>query len=361
MKLCFLAAADSIHSHKWIRFFAEKGHEIDWISLKSNTIAPIPGVRFHDLSASDAGSFGIFSSIRKTRRILREVKPDLLHIHYLGRNGIVGSWSGFRPLVLTGWGSDVLFAGRGLLKAPWVKRVLKMGDLLTCDANHMKEAMVRLGAKREKIHIINFGIDTKRFTPLGQDENLRKEWFHDGGPVVISLRNFEPVYDVGTLIRSVPLVLKEVPDAKFVLVGTGSQEAELKALTESLGLSKSVRFLGRIPNADLSRYLCSADVYVSTSTSDGGLASSTAEAMACTLPVVISNTADNRDWVRDGEDGFLFPAGDPQALAEKLIPLLKDEALRKRFGARGREIIRERDDYFSEMEKMNRLYETLKP
>ncbi len=361
MKLCFLAAADSIHSHKWIRFFAEKGHAIDWISLKTNTISEIPGVRFHDLSAGDAGPLGILSSIRKTRRILRETKPDLLHIHYLGRNGVVGSWSGFRPLVLTGWGSDVLFADREFLKCLLVSRVLKRGDLLTCDANHMKEAMVQLGAKREKIHLINFGIDTKRFRPLGQDPNLRKDWAPEGGPVVISLRNLEPIYDIGTLIRSVPLVLQQIPNAKFVLVGSGSQEAELKALTESLGLSKSVRFLGRIPNVDLPRYLCSADVYASTSTSDGGLASSTAEAMACTVPVVISDTVDNRDWVRNGEDGFLFPVSDPQALAAKLVPLLKDEGLRERLGARGREVIRERDDYFSEMGKMGRLYETLKP
>jgi glycosyltransferase involved in cell wall biosynthesis len=81
--------------------------------------------------------------------------------------------------------------------------------------------------------------------------------------------------------------------------------------------------------------------------------------MACGLPVVITNNADNRKWVTDNENGFLIPVKDPKALSEKIIYLLKNEDVRSRFGQINRKIIEERNNYYREMEKMERIYEQL--
>jgi glycosyltransferase involved in cell wall biosynthesis len=126
-----------------------------------------------------------------------------------------------------------------------------------------------------------------------------------------------------------------------------------------LGISDSVKFVGFIPNEKLPEYLASADVYVSTSLSDAGLAASTAEAMACGLPVIVTDFGDNRRWVKNGVNGFIVPLRDPKTLADKIVYLLKNENIRKEFGIRNRIIIEKKNNYYKEMERMEHIYEVL--
>ena len=90
--------------------------------------------------------------------------------------------------------------------------------------------------------------------------------------------------------------------------------------------------------------------------SDAGISSCTAEAMASGLPVIITNTGENEKWIKDGEDGFLIPTKDPDILAQKIIYLIKNKNEKTRLGKNGRKIIEERDNYYREMEKMEKLY-----
>ena len=116
----------------------------------------------------------------------------------------------------------------------------------------------------------------------------------------------EPIYDVGTLIKSIPLVLKMIPDAKFIIAGDGEQKEYVMNLAKSLNVFHATRFVGWIPNEELPKYLSSSDVYVSTSISDS-FAVSTLEAMACELAPVITDIGDNKRWIKDGENGFIVP------------------------------------------------------
>jgi glycosyltransferase involved in cell wall biosynthesis len=178
-------------------------------------------------------------------------------------------------------------------------------------------------------------------------------------PVVISIRNLKPIYDVESLINAAPLVLKEIPEARFVILGRGSQEAYLKKLASSLGISTNVSFVGLVSHDELPQYLASSDVYVSTSLSDGGLAASTSEAMACGLPVVITDFGDNGKWVEDGVSGFLVPLRDPETLAARIVYLLQTKDDRIKFGQANRQIIEERNSYEREIAKVGKLYEEL--
>lgn len=154
-------------------------------------------------------------------------------------------------------------------------------------------------------------------------------------------------------------MLRAVPEAKFIIGGDGSQRLELETLVESLGVSSSVRFAGFIPNDQLPQYLASSDVYVSTSLSDGGLAASTAEAMSCELPVVVTDFGDNKEWVKEGINGFLVPLQDYQKLASRIIYLLRNKNDRIKFGQAGRKVIEGRNNFFVEMAKMEQLYKDL--
>jgi glycosyltransferase involved in cell wall biosynthesis len=292
-------------------------------------------------------------------KLMKKINPDILHVHYAGVNGVIGGLSGFHPLLLTAWGSDILIATKSIIVKPLVKFVLNRADLITCDAEHMKEAMIKLGVNPSKIKIINFGIDTQKFCPGPKNENLMENLGISDYQIVISLRSLEPVYNVETLIKATPFVLKEVPKTYFIIAGKGSQAKELKKITDDLGIRDNIKFIGWVSNKELPDYLRASDIYVSTSLSDGGIASSTAEAMACELPVIITDTADNKKWIEDGENGFIVPTKNPEFLAKKIIYLLKNEDVRKKIGEQGRKTIKERNDYRVEMSKMEEIYKEL--
>ena len=360
LKICFLASAKSIHSYRWIKYFSEKRYVVDWISLKPCDFKKLENAGFYLTKSFPFKFLNILFNIIPLRKILRKTKPNILHAHYAGVEGVLGALSGFHPFILTAWGSDVLIVPKSSKFAGFlIKFALKRADLVTCDAEHMKKALMSLGVSSSKIRIIYFGVDTKRFQPGPKNEKLVKEFNLENSPVVISLRNLEPVYDVETLIRAVPLVLKDFPAAKFIVAGKGEEEKELKELTVSLGIEKSVKFVGFILNEELPDYLRIADIYVSTSLSDAGIASSTAEAMACGLPVVITNTGENEKWVKEGRGGYLIPTKNPTVLAETIKKLLKNYELRKEFGDFNEKVIKERNDYQGEMAKMEKIYEEI--
>ncbi|MDP2729873.1 MAG: glycosyltransferase family 4 protein [Dehalococcoidales bacterium] len=364
MKICYVAPP-GVHTSRWLSYFADKGHDVHLItSLEPSD--NIDNVKLHLLKRIGPRLRVINYLINSVpmllqfKSLIKSIEPDILHAHYIMETSLLAALGGFHPFIVTTWGSDVLIAPRKSRMSGWVaKFVLKRADLVTCDAEHIKEPLTGLGADPRKIKLIYFGTDTEKFKPMPKDERLAKELGTPGSPTIISLRRFEPIYNVETLIRAVPLVLGEVPEAKFLLVERGSQQEMLKGLAESLGVSSRVIFTGLVPPDELPRYLNLADIYVSTSLSDAGLASSTAEAMACGLPVVITDFGDNGKWVQDGVNGFIIPQKAPQELASKIIALIKDEEMRKRFGKKNRGIITERSDWQKEMAKMGRLYEEL--
>ena len=362
MRICYLADAANIHTQKWVRYFAEEGHDVHLISGSRFGTTDVPNVQLHvPWVVPGLRGGNLLLALAQVRHMIRRIRPDILHGHYATGGGFWGALCGFHPYVLTGWGSDVLIEPKASRLARWKAQfALKRADATTCDAEHFVQPMVDLGAVRENVRLINFGIDTEKFHPRQRDDALRARFRGPAaGPVIMSLRMFAARYDIDTFIRAVPLVLREFPDARFIAGGDGEQRQHLETLAASLGVADRVEFIGWVANDDLPRYLASIDVYVSTSLSDAGLANSTAEAMACERSVVITDFGDNGKWVKDGEGGFLIPLRSPHALAEKLIVLLRDEGFRRRSGAVNRQVIVERNDYHREMAKVEALYEDL--
>lgn len=359
MKLCFLAAGDSSHSYRWISFFANQGHEIHWISLTPGTYPTDDRIHFHNIGGSRGKALDLVLAALRIRSLVRHIAPDILHAHYAGSYGLLGLIANRSPFVLTAWGSDILFAGRERLKAAVIRRVLARADLITCDAQHMIQAMSKLDADRNKMRIIYFGVEADRFVPGEAEPEILQRWGGVDRSVVISLRNLEPVYDIQTLLRAVPLLRGSHPDLLVIIAGSGSLEGILKTQVADMGIADLVRFVGRYANTDLPRMLRSAQVYVSTSLSDAGIAASTAEAMACGLPVVVTNTGENDLWIDDGQSGYLVSPRSPEELAQRVHELLGDAALRGKIGNRARQVIESRNNYHREMEKMAVYYAQL--
>jgi len=368
LTICFLGSAESIHTLKWAKYFADKKHKVYLISwapfLKGYNPGEIKLILLKEKIRTRVWPFNTLLNLPfylfRLERMIKEVNPHIIHAHYVTSYGILPALLGFYPFVITAWGSDILITPQKFFPSRWtVKYTLKKADLITCDAEHMKEEMIKLGANPSIIKIINFGIDTKLFSPNLKDKKVKEELGVSGYKIVISLRSLEKICDIETLIKSAPPVLKKEPNTKFLIAGTGSQEQELKKLTETLNIKENIKFLGPIPNNELPKYLRISDVYVSTSLSDAGISASTAEAMACGLPVVVTDTGENKKWVKDGENGFLIPVKNPKILAEKIINLLRNDYKRIEFGRENRKIIEDRNDYYKEMAKMESIYYNL--
>ena len=360
MKICFLAGANSIHSVRWIKFFAERGHQIIWISLAP----PIPEARdlikktrFYEIKPSPLSDIKgqlairhILSAVQQVKTILKNEKPDILHAHSLGTYGLVGALSRFHPLIFTVWGSDILLA-RGLKKII-IQYVIRRGDYYTCDGYNAGKRLVELGANPQKIKQVRFGIDTTRFKLAASGKKPETQLR------IISLRNLEPIYNVETLIRAAAIAVKESPDMEFIIAGNGREREKLERLTEEFGLKEKVKFIGRYKENDLPQILSEADIYVTTALSESGLAASTSEAMAVGLPVVATDSGDNKIWI-EGKGGFVIPPRNPKLMAEKILYLARNESMRKQFGAYNRKITFEKNDYRTEMGKMENMYEKL--
>jgi glycosyltransferase involved in cell wall biosynthesis len=296
----------------------------------------------------------------QVRKIIADIRPDVLHAHSVEDVALLGALSGFHPFVVTPWGSDVLVAPKESAIARWkVKYSLRKADLITCDAEHIKKPLVELQAAPEKINLIYFGVDVDKFKPGPKDLKIMKELDADGRPVVITSRRLDPNCDIASLVTAASAVLKDVPETIFIIIGRGAEEDNLKAQAEALGVSGNIRFIGWVPHDDLPRYLSSAHIYVSTALSDAGIAASTAEAMSCGLPAIITDFGDNGKWVEDGINGFLIPLQSPEVLASRILQLLKNGEERETFGKRNREIIEDRNNWPKEMGKMEKLYESL--
>lgn len=365
LKICFLAGTNSIHSHRWADYFSDAGHEVHLISF-APTVQPIKeGIYYREIISNLPKPLNFLELVFTTRKALKKIQPDILHAHSAGIYGLVAVFTGFHPFILTAWGTDVLLNPRDLFKRVMVKLILKTADLITCDGDNTTDAMVRLDAKLEKIKRILFGTDIEKFKPGSKVKGPRTKTSFIRGKqkskvTVISLRSLEPVYDIETLVKAAAIIVKAVPETKFIIAGDGEQREYLTQLAENLGLlPQYFEFIGRYKNENLPQMLNDADIYVSTSLSDSGLAASTAEAMASGLPIIVSDSGDNKKWIEKNKGGFVIPCGDYQALAEKLIYLLKNPAKRKSFGKYNRKIIEEKNNYYKEMKRMEKLYQDL--
>ena len=121
------------------------------------------------------------------------------------------------------------------------------------------------------------------------------------------------------------ILRKNIGNISFLIAGDGSLRDHLYKKTIEKGLEKQVKFLGALDKQEMLNFYNSIDIYVSTSLSDGGLASSTAEAMSFERIVLVSDNSDNKKWIKNAINGYLFKNGNAIQLAEKVEYILKNQ------------------------------------
>ena len=365
MRICYLANASSIHTRKWVRYFVEKGHEVHVVSFEKGQIE---GTTVHILKLPVLVKSATFplklASIPRINALIRSIKPDVLHAHYVTNYGLFGALCNYKPFVLTALGSDILSVQTESSMIRWIKKLIKTyvvqkADVVTADAQSLMKEIMRLGAPLGKVKVISHGVSLKEFNPNKKSSLFRKTLkIPPASKVVISTRNLEKVYDVETLIKAIPSVIKAKSNVHFLVVGEGTQKGYLRKIADGLNVQKHVTFVGKIPNEEVAEFLANSDIYVSTSLSDS-TSVSLLEAMAAQLPAVVTDIEGNREWIKDGENGFVVPKSNPAVLAEKIVVLLGDEKTAREFGVCNRKIVEEEANYDKEMAEVEKIYEQI--
>lgn len=366
MKICYLADAGSIHTQRWVKYFVDNGHEVHLISFSSFGGYNIENVklhlrkRLHPQIRFVSFPANLFFEGIQVRKLIKEIKPDIVHVHYIAGYGVLGL-SGFHPLVATGWGSDILIAPKkSKIAKKIVKYTLKHTDLFTSDSNYLRDVAIGYGAPSNSSYVINFGVNFKVFNPFSKPTKNELRANLNGCPIVISTRSFEYVYNIDIIIRTIPFVLEEVPNVKFIFKnGYGTKGPELMDLARKMGVADHIIFIDKMEDYDkIPYYLNVSDIFISVPSSDS-TSVSLLEAMACDLPVIVSDLPANREWIKDDWNGYIVPVRDEKALADAIVKLLKDEKKRKLFGKRNYELVKEKANYEKNMGKMDELYESL--
>jgi L-malate glycosyltransferase len=373
IKILFIAPSNSIHTKRWIERFVSMGNEAHLFDIYNGSDYLIPAKRHTISPVNRKGLFfdivQIFRIYRVLRKIVKTEKYDCIHLHWLFHQApYAATFLKNVLIVATPWGSDV--------QVPWlplkkqlkkkivnniiVARISKKSSAICCDSIEQRNILINRGADENKIKIIYFGTDIEKFKFENRSEALRiKLGATEKDLLILSNRNHEDIYDIPTFLKAARIALDFNPFLRFVVAGSGSRTNELKEYAMTLGISNKVVFPGRLDDSDFANLSASCDIYVSTSKSDGGLAASTAEAMASKVPVLITNFGENSDWLRGESCGFIFPIGDAEKLATLIIRLSSDAHLRLELGTCGQKIIAEDNNSEIEWKKVINLYNSL--
>lgn len=218
-------------------------------------------------------------------------------------------------------------------------------------SNHL----VEMGADEKKIEIIPNAVDTKLFSP--EKINFLEEKWKISHPVILFVGRLVEDKGVKYLLKAFSDVVRDIPDAKLVIIGEGSEEKKLKILKSKLGLD-NVFFLGAIEHRFLPNIYAGCDVFVLPSIKEPfGIVA--IEAMAAGKVVIGSYVGGIKDTIVHGVTGYHVQPTNTQQISSYLIRLLTDDHLRKTLGYNARIRAAKKYDQENIIDKVELIYQKL--
>jgi glycosyltransferase involved in cell wall biosynthesis len=290
----------------------------------------------------------------KLIRLLRALRPDVVHSHIFAAvlSSRIASWIADVPIHFSGNVHPISLETEAL-------RELEIGTAF-CDTktiascSYTRELYAQYGVPASQLELVYYAVDQSAHDPAkANGARVRNElglseetpvigkiayFYPPGGHIVPPLLRGRGVKGHEVLLRAMPFVLTEFPDAKLLLVGRGwgvsgaQYEQSLKDLSRTLGIDHAVLFPGE--RSDVADVLAAFDVSVHSSLSEnlGG----SVESLLMERPMVVSDARGFADTVRHEETGLVVPKDDPRALADAIVRLLRDRTLARTLGVNGR-------------------------
>lgn len=355
MILVLIADGRSIHTQRWAEYFAKRGDEVHLFTYDPSGVS-IPGVTEHVLVSRWKNLYLSFIPRHlAVKKMVREIKPDLIHAHFIAKYGFHLPGLFPCPSVVSAWGDDILILPwKSRLIRWYTKRVLDGTDLIyAVSQNILHHILTDFRIPPDRVRHLPFGIDTGAFSPGSSPGDP------DTGTIrIFSNRGFFPVYDTETLFHGFRLAHSADPRLRLILKGDGPEEERIRRLVASAGLSRDVTFQEKTPYDRVPLDYREAEIFLTTSVSDGTPVS-LLEAMASALPCIATSVGGIPEWISDGENGILIPPRSPESVASAILRLAGDPGLRRHLGTRARETVLARGRWESLMAQVEKDYEGL--
>ncbi len=305
----------------------------------------------------------MWRQLRRFARFLRKQEIDVVHTHdfYTNIFGMAGAKLA---------GTKARIASRretnGVRTRPQkiVERAAyKFAGAIIANAEAVRRQLIVEGVPERKTKVIYNGLDVSRVAPQGnlsRNEMLAKLDLPRAGEeqrfvtIVANLRL--AVKDHPMFLRAAKRVCESVPEANFLLAGEGDLTGKLQTLAAELGLTGKAFFLGRCEN--IAELLAVSDVCVLSSKAEG-FSNSILEYMAAARAVVATDVGGAREAIAENETGFLVSSGDDEALAARIIFLLRNAERAREMGERGRRIIEEKFSCEAQLRRTEEVYDQL--
>jgi 1,2-diacylglycerol 3-alpha-glucosyltransferase len=322
-------------------------------------------VRYPSIPVATYPDFALAVPVsRRIARLVDRLDFDVFHAHHpflLGPAARRFARRYGRPLVFTYHTRYEKYAHyvpltRSLVEAAAIRlssRFAARADAVIAPSAVIRDALARRGV-RSAIAVVPTGIDLTRFHPADASTARRQLGLPLDDPLVLYVGRLDREKSVGRVLAAFDRIGGTIPQARLVLVGHGTEAAQLEVQARALAVGSRVQFVGAIPHDRITEYYQAADVFLFASeTETQGLV--LAEAAACGLPAVAVAAPGCDEVVRDGETGLLTKR-DSAALADGAIGLLLDRAQRLRMAARAREIAEANFDVCTQIDRTLAVY-----
>ena len=309
-------------------------------------VETVDGLEFHRTPAvlSGAGPVGLLRQMKATEARLetlaRRLRPDIIHAHSPVLNAIpalrVGRRLGIPSAyeVRAFWEDAAVDHGttrEGSVRYRLTRALdtwtFRRVDQIFTICEGLRADIVSRGIPQDKVVVIPNAVDVSSFQLSGDpDPGLRGQLGFDGATVLGFVGSFYAYEGLDLLLRAFAVLSASRPDLSVLLVGGGPQEANLKGLANELGIADKVRFTGRVPHAEVSRYYDQIDLLAyprhSMRLTEIVTPLKPLEAMAQGRIFVASDVGGHKELVLHGETGFLFRAGSVEALVQTIASTL---------------------------------------
>ena len=283
--------------------------------------------------------FFIFFQLVALISLVRREQVDLIHAHWIIPQGLVVwifsliYWKAI-PVLITSHGGD-LYGLKGRISGLIKKIVLLACQGITVVSSSMKETLMAMGIAEKKIKVISMGVDlTSIFTPAQDHVRAKKE--------ILFVGRLVEKKGLVDLIHAFKLVIKEINDAKLIIVGDGPQRLLLEDTSRELNLGDSISFIGAVTKQDLVEYYrqSAVAVFPFVVARDGdqeGLGLVVIEALGCECPVIASGLDAVKDILVHEQNGLLTRPGDRGGMANAIIKILREPEWARSLAKKGRQ------------------------
>lgn len=302
--------------------------------------------------------FLIRAAIRLYLHVLRS-KPQILHAYlpltnFLG--ALVGCFSRTSMVITSRRALGTHQDKRAIWK--WLDRISsKLSHIVTMNS----VAVLRDAIRRDKIdqtksHVIYNGLDVEKYEASQDIRMLIRDKLNlaENEVAIVSVGNYLPYKGHSDLLRAVPLVLESEVNIRLLLVGEDRGIGrQLKELACELGIDGRVIFYGN--SNEVARLLSAMDIFVLPSHEEG-FSNALLEAMAAGLPIVATDVGGNSEALEGGFAGILAPPHCPDSLSGSISQLIADKKLRRQFGDRAKEVVRNKYSRETMIDNYTSLY-----